>query len=247
MFTGHVYHTAYSISSICSSSDPCNREYLQQLLCLISLPRSCHGCKAIDADGVRMHSLARVPAALWLWAGRRVWERERDAAAQMCLCPDVSGSHPALPHSGMHLATQSKGWSMPKRYHGAALLWVKSHANPVPVYKVRLGLSGLCKIHHVNKRGVIHLLASKSTNFSTPLSQPSVLYPFAITPTRAGGCRHLIYQAQTPHTENTRSPAQRTDPWNWGHRSPNWSEEIPGWAQSSLVGSSWHRQGVGQM
>lgn len=90
MFTGHVYHTDYSVSSICSSSYP-----LQQgtppaaTVFNLSPPPSCHGCKAIDADGVRVHSLARVPAVLGLRAGRRVREREQDVAAQMCLCPDV--------------------------------------------------------------------------------------------------------------------------------------------------------------
>lgn len=140
-------------------------------------------------------------------------------AAQMCLCPDASGcaelgSHPILQRSGMHLATQSKGWSVPEGYYGAALLWVKSYASPFPVYKVRLGLSGCAKCTVLIRQ-----------DFSIYWSQKALIfqlhYPSLLSVTHLPSPQHglVVADAQftrladTPHGKPS-SPCSENQPQN---------------------------------
>ena len=86
-----------------------------------------------------------------------------------------------LPHGGMHLATQSMGWSMPERYHGAALLRVRSHINPCPVWQGRRGLSGCAECTMLVRWDSSIYWSEKAFIFQPPC--PSLL-PFTRLPSR---------------------------------------------------------------
>lgn len=142
-----------------------------------------------------------------------------------CGCPDVpvprcvwvrrAGFTPHPPAQWDAFGYTEQGLERARGILWGCLAVGKELYKPIPSIQGETGFGWLCKMHCVNKAGLFHLLESKSTHFSTPLPQPSVRYPFAITTTWAGGCRRSIHHrlTDTPHGKPPR-PCSENQPQN---------------------------------